>query len=313
MSYLIITILIVVACLGLIVYVVYQRISFNQALEQRKIEQANVKQELYYYHEKLCTELQNQYDDCLRTSEYKKTNSPIITTSEKISLFIEKLDPKYEAIQIFDIWKNDTNLCCITNINGLWAITKETKDKSWYRYSREQISEAFNNPSCRVNAFSIPIANIEYFLLEGQKYATTDVVGGGGTVGGSSLKGAIGGGIIAGNAGAVIGSRKETTIDPVRSYTEIHDERTTCIKYKDKEGSLKEIVSGFNAEIFFNILKELIPEKEYSYIMAHKQVQTNVHTNNVEDRIAKANDLLEKQLITQEEYEKMRKDILASI
>ena len=75
------------------------------------------------------------------------------------------------------------------------------------------------------NGIKIKVSNIKYYRIVGDKYVTTEVTGGGG--GGSSIKGAIIGGIIAGEAGAIIGSRK--SIEPVKSNSTVHDKQSVLM------------------------------------------------------------------------------------
>jgi hypothetical protein len=77
---------------------------------------------------------------------------------------------------------------------------------------------------------------------EGNIHYTTDVSGGGG--GGSSVKGAIIGGILAGDSGAIIGSRKSTA--PISTTTQKIDDRATHLKTLDASNSLKEIIFDYN-------------------------------------------------------------------
>jgi hypothetical protein len=77
---------------------------------------------------------------------------------------------------------------------------------------------------------------------EGDVHYTTEVHGGGG--GGSSIKGAVIGGVLAGEAGAIIGSRKPT--DPITSTTQKIDDRATHMKVLDVNNNFFEIVFNFN-------------------------------------------------------------------
>ena len=172
----------------------------------------------------------------------------------------------------------------------------------------------------------IPIKDIEYFIMEGNKFAVTEISGGGGggKIGGNSLSGGIvgtgigavvGGGFGAG-VGAIIGSRKESniTIDPIKSTTTIHDETKCYLKYRRSDGSLAELSSPKSSERFFNKLRSLIPEKEYNFVLSHQNKQSNdSDKNSIEDRINKLNSLREKGLISQEQYEKKHQEIIDSI
>lgn len=74
--------------------------------------------------------------------------------------------------------------------------------------------------------------------------------------GGSSIKGAVAGAVIAGDAGAIIGSRKGVT-------TETKEIDTRELVLKLTNGTEKKLTY-----IYKDALMNVIPEKEYSYVMA---------------------------------------------
>ena len=92
------------------------------------------------------------------------------------------------------------------------------------------------------NPIIIDIKSIVELSQGGEVHYTTQVHGGGG--GGSSLKGAIIGGVLAGEAGAIIGSRKPT--DPIISTTQRIDDRATHMKVLDSNNKFFEIVFEYN-------------------------------------------------------------------
>lgn len=323
MTAIVVLLVIALVCYGL-AYLLQSASNSMQANAKQKFD-AQVKDAQHgldtLYNELYGTQ-KRKYDEYLSNPEYERKEFPVVTTADEVSLYFGDIDQKIVYSQKFDLWKNDRNLCCITNLDRLRQLTEGKKNWTGYgvnksQYQREnELREAFKGLSCQIHAFYIPLNNIEYFSMGGQKYATTEIMGGGGTVGGSSLKGAIAGGIVAGGAGAVIGSRKETTIDPVRTYTKVHDETETYIKYKEQDGTLNEVVSKFQADRFFNALKKVIPEKEYAYILSQNQAQAQPvieEKNSIEDRLLKAKELLEKGFISQEEYDKKRQDILSEM
>lgn len=180
--------------------------------------------------------------------------------------------------------------------------------------------------SYNLRTMYIPIKDIEYFIMEGNKFAVTEISGGGGggKIGGNSLSGGIVGtgigAVVAGGfgagVGAVIGSRKESniTIDPIKSTTTIHDETKCYLKYRRSDGSLAELSSPKSSEQFFNKLRALIPEKEYNFVLSHQNKQSlDSNKNSIEDRLNKLNSLREKGLISQEQYEKKQQEIIDSI
>lgn len=99
----------------------------------------------------------------------------------------------------------------------------------------------------------IPIDEIMFFKETGSLQYTTSVSGGG-----VNVSGAITGGLIAGDVGAIIGSRQEVT-----SKTETHDDRTVVLKLTNG----KEKIYDYR---YYRCFMELIPEKEYSFLMMKK-------------------------------------------
>lgn len=120
----------------------------------------------------------------------------------------------------------------------------------------------------------IPLEDFIYFKKEGSVQYTTEVSGGGTSLGGAVLGGIIGeaviGGAIASATGAIIGSRK-----PIKSQTVEHDNRVTIIKTRTNE------YTG-SAELY-DVLMDIVPEKEFSYILVtgnanNKSALQNNHT-----------------------------------
>lgn len=93
---------------------------------------------------------------------------------------------------------------------------------------------------------------VEYYDLTGDVH--TSVSGGG-----SSLKGAVVGGILAGGAGAVIGSRKKTT-------TEIKDDRKTVFVYRSEGYSHNTPQTVLFLPEAHIQLMTLFPDKNYKYL-----------------------------------------------
>ena len=151
----------------------------------------------------------------------------------------------------------------------------------------------------------IPITQIEYFSLEGEIFMETKITGGGG--GGSSITGAVVGGLIAGGAGAIVGSRKGIT--PISSQIIKHDNRETELKYYDDENNLQTLMFSYES---YEIFKLLIPEKEYRFIISKKTIKNNMFENseNIKDKIRKLNELKVEGLITEDEYNNQKAILL---
>lgn len=153
-----------------------------------------------------------------------------------------------------------------------------------------------------VFAAKIPLDKVQYFHMEGDVQTYTEVSGGGST--GTNVKGAVVGGLVAGQAGAVIGSRP--SIEPVHTTTHTNDNREVFLVYYDENNQLR------NLKIYrwdYDKLKAFIPEKEYSFVVAQAQ-KAPEKKDDPKERLTKLNDLLKDGLITQEEFDKKKEKIL---
>ena len=146
----------------------------------------------------------------------------------------------------------------------------------------------------------IPVNNIQYFWREGDIAVTQDVSGGGVNMGG-----AIAGGLLAGSTGAVIGSRVGTNI---KTETKSIDRRRVVLMYTDEDGKSQDLSLCNSAH---KVLMHLIPEKEYSQVLASKAPAQN--TGSAEDKLKQLQSLLDQNLITQDEYNAKRQDILSQL
>lgn len=143
---------------------------------------------------------------------------------------------------------------------------------------------------------------VKCFYRQGDTYTDTKISGGG-----SSLGGAIVGGMIAGEAGAVIGSRQE-----IKSETKFIDKRSTILVIEDSSTSKDHfLIFDTNA---YDVFLEIIPTKEKSYIEFNSNTSnTNKPTNGeqeVIDLLIKYKQLKDNGVITDEEFEKKKNELL---
>lgn len=109
------------------------------------------------------------------------------------------------------------------------------------------------------NAIYVKYENIQYYTKDGSIKYTNQVVNNGNNI---SLSGAIVGGIVAGGAGAIIGSRKD--MNQLENITVKHDAVHTYVYYKDND-IIK--VLDIEGNDFFQFIIKLMPEKEYYYLL----------------------------------------------
>lgn len=169
----------------------------------------------------------------------------------------------------------------------------------------------------------IPVDQIICFYKEGDVQYTTKVSGGGG--GGSSLTGALVGGLIAGETGAIIGSRKKNK-EIKSTVVTAHNDRKVVIRYNEN-GSVK-ILSREDKEFeIYDYLLEKIPEKDLltiqmnqtltsnNTVSAEENVSDDIGSKNqdISERLQKLQNLYDSKLITESEYASKRQDILDSL
>lgn len=155
--------------------------------------------------------------------------------------------------------------------------------------------------------YKISLEDLEYYTIQGNISKENKISGGGGKVGGSSIGGAIAGGIIAGGAGAIIGSRKKGIIEPLNSQIITHDNRETLLNY---------FVDGIKHSMFFDYedyttFLKIIPEKEYSNFVNNHLVRGS--KSSIVQQLEEMAYLMEKRIITEEEFNEKKKILLDKI
>lgn len=142
--------------------------------------------------------------------------------------------------------------------------------------------------------------DIKFYQTIGSVHNEQTISGGGG--GGSSLKGAIVGGVIAGGAGAIIGSRQK--VNEIKSNNYSVDDRETEITFNNGK---KLCIKGLE---FYTRLLDIIPEKDYENYVKSKENKGNPKNNNYINELKELKHLLDEGVISQEEFEKKKQQIL---
>ena len=130
----------------------------------------------------------------------------------------------------------------------------------------------------------------------GEVYRETKVSGGG-----SSMKGAAAGKVLAGDTGAIIGSRKG-----IRSETITHDTRAVSLLYRDNSGENKELSFDDGA---YHIFQRVIPEKNFDVVTAQK-AQAVKQENRIADKLKQLDELRKEGILTEKEFENKKKSLL---
>ena len=149
----------------------------------------------------------------------------------------------------------------------------------------------------------IKLEDIEYFKSDGEKYREQQISGGGST--GINIGGAILGGIIAGDAGMIIGGQRK--VEEIQSTTITHDNRKTKVSYFEGKKRNTLYFSFEDLEYF----QDTIPEKEYDIVNTkRKNEYIKEDTSSTKNKIKELKELLDEGLIDKEEFEQRKKKLL---
>ncbi len=203
------------------------------------------------------------------------------------------------------LWKEQDSICLFPFFSQE-RLTESTNGNLDYRFEFLSAHGAHELKEIR-----IPTSNIEYFEARGDVFMENKISGGGG--GGANIGGALLGAVIAGGAGAIIGGKQK--VNAVTSEVIKHDNREVCLKYLDQEDVKREVIFGFDAN---DVLNELIPEKEHSIVNAIKTSQILAAQSpgsiraekSVADQIREFSKLKDEGIITQEEFDAKKRQLL---
>lgn len=171
----------------------------------------------------------------------------------------QKLEKKYQEKRNYyeshHAIKNVLNEYTIINDRGLRIFHDDLCGLNFYINERDGILPE------EVNEEIYSFDDIKYYQKEGSKRKEQHISGGG-----SSLKGAIVGGLVAGDAGAVIGSRKEIETD----YVDVDDREILVTMNDGKQIELVDLEC-------YELLLDYIPEKEYDNYINNKKEKGKKH------------------------------------
>ncbi|MDD4781913.1 MAG: SHOCT domain-containing protein [Tissierellia bacterium] len=268
--------------ISIFIFVVYQ------LSEQEKVDEINRIRK-----QKEGTQKNQKYMELTEIYPEIKNNAKIPHNAKQIFITKDNTDLNLVVNQYY-VWRDQTNLILFPFLLPYESISDETLRKEYY--------------SSKI----IDIDTIEYFATRGEVFRETKISGGGG--GGSSIKGAVIGGVIAGGAGAVIGSRKKN--QQIRSETITHDTRETFINIFIDDEVRKSLFLKFSD---FVKLQDLLPEKEYGIVSTIKSTQIIREAKKAEQsksiikQIKELAELKDNGILTEEEFNNKKKELLAKI
>ena len=160
---------------------------------------------------------------------------------------------------------------------------------------------------------SIARKDISFYRLEGGVQYASNVHGGG-----VNIDGAVAGAMIAGSAGAVIGSNIGTEI---KTTIEKKDNRKITLFYSNSMGAKSMEIKSSDYDKTLSMLRKLIPEKEEGMAQMNAVKATQLHKAeapklkaqndaSIPEQIKQYKELLDMQAITQEEFDAKKKQLL---
>lgn len=205
-----------------------------------------------------------EFDEHMKlATPYLKKLSTKLINFKKSNNFNEKDCLEVENSEDYSTelwWINDKNLISIKNDEWYQQSVEDSTDETYSNLIKE------NKNQFPLLERKIEIDKIKYFIVDGQKRYETKIKGGG-----SNLGGALVGGAIAGDVGAIIGSRKKIESEEVE-----HDERKIVLVYEKNDKLIKE---KFVYSDYIDVFEQLIPEKNYELLLLQTSSKTKRKTN----------------------------------
>lgn len=246
---------------------------------------------------------------CLIGSLASKTNSK----------FIEKQENIINSWQ--DEWFNNLQIACIEK--GIAAPSRSilNKEERWVAYNGGQTHapgylwedgkhivfcpDALNQCGRPMadNLLIIPFNDIVFYTKDGNVSYTNKIINEGKNV---SVSGAIVGGLIAGDAGAIIGAGKDA--NKIKNVTVAHDDIHTFIYYNAGNDCVK--IADVKGEKFYTYILQLLPNKEYNYVNNLNADTTEQESDSVKEGLKRLKDLYDSDLIDEAEYKAKKEQLL---
>lgn len=225
---------------------------------------------------------QNEYDNYIK-------ELGIVQSDTKATL-IEENEYGFNSSILQYLWIKDNTL-------NIFPLSKYYKEYETSAVTKPDIS--------KLKLRTIPLESILYFEEIGELRKYTTLSGGG-----TSLKGALLGYVIADDVGAIIGSR-----EPIKTEVISEDDRRIELIYANSENEIENLEFTHDA---YEVFRELIPLKELRKIIGLNMVHNtdNVRNNevlsteNTKEKLRQLNEMKEEGLISDIEFVEKRKQIL---
>lgn len=237
---------------------------------------------------------------------------------------LEEMMEISDAYKLMDRPEKVKNIYCTDERGKLTSIAFDvwtTSSTIVFCMTRDSIDKYFKSTGSYPQVVEIPLNKIEFYSIEGEEYIEQYVSGG--NSGKVNIGGALVGGMLFGTAGAVIlGSRKTNEIKTTNRHV---DTRVLVLRYFDQENERR---TAFFDKKGWDVLHDLLPQFEREVVIQINRnkvvqntlgnnsaisIENNTSSSDIEARLDKLVKLKEKNLISQEEYEKKRNEILESL
>jgi len=202
-----------------------------------------------------------------KSDQYKKDLNSQIEYQKNTNEYNRKIAEITEENKIkYEIPKNTRDYKEISYLRGLPEFNTQMKLFTWIKDNNLHLVHSDLGSNCK-GEVKILIDKIKSFTIKGDIRTETRITGGGG--GGSSIKGAVIGEVIAGPAGAIIGSRKKN--EAIKTENVVIDERETIMEI-DYKGQRKFLF--FDSKTY-DVLIKMIPQKEISFVISNNESNAN--------------------------------------
>lgn len=188
----------------------------------------------------------------------------------------------------------------IPNNSIVTVLVKDNRFKVFPMAFSEENNETENK---KIVIFDIPIDDIEYFSVVGEKYREQIISGGGSS--NINIGGAVLGGIIAGDAGMILGGQRK--VKEIQTKTVVHDTRCLCGSYFSNNKRYKLFFDKDLEQYLLDNIGDL--EKD---IVDTKKKNKMVNKTSKKDKLEELKELYDEKLISKEEYLESRKKILGN-
>lgn len=188
----------------------------------------------------------------------------------------------------------------IPNNSIVTVLVKDNRFKVFPMAFSEENNETENK---KIVIFDISIDDIEYFSVVGEKYREQIISGGGSS--NINIGGAVLGGIIAGDAGMILGGQRK--VKEIQTKTVVHDTRCLCVSYFSNNKRYKLFFDKDLEQYLLDNIGDL--EKD---IVDTKKKNKMVNKTSKKDKLEELKELYDEKLISKEEYLESRKKILGN-